>query len=64
MPNDVSNLSTLSNTEASQLIGQTVARVDTSEFGLILTFSSGAVLEVRGHTYNDSALDVDFTNAV
>lgn len=50
-PYSVSELSSLATDEAAMLVGQTVARVDASEFGLTLTFASGAVLEVRGHTY-------------
>lgn len=60
-PYRVSDLSSLNTDEAAMLVGQTVTRVDASEFGLSLTFSSGAVLEVRGHTYGDCALDVEFT---
>lgn len=62
--NNVSDESSLSSTEADQLIGQTVTRVVATEFGLTLTFASGAVLEVTGHTYSDCALGVEFSKVV
>lgn len=62
-PYSVSGLSSLTADEAVMLVGQTVTRVDASEFGLTLTFAGGAMLEVRGHSYSDCALDVEFTQA-
>lgn len=60
---DVSQMSSLSVDEATQLIGQTISGVKATEYGLVLSFASGAVLEVQGATYSDSALSVDFEAA-
>jgi hypothetical protein len=62
--NSVSEESSLTSVEADQLVGQTITRVVATEFGLILTFSSGAVLEITGHTYSDCALGVELSQAV
>jgi hypothetical protein len=44
--------------EAEALIGKTIAHVTGREFGLSLRFTDGSELDVRGHTYGDSSLDV------
>ncbi|WP_137808447.1 hypothetical protein [Pseudomonas sp. G(2018)] len=62
--NNVSEESSLSSAEADQLIGQRVTGVVATEFGLTLTFASGAVLEITGHTYSDCALGMEFSQAV
>lgn len=59
----VSEMSDLSIDEASQLIGQIVTHVNATEFGLTLTFASGATLEVKGQTYGDCPLGVEFNKA-
>lgn len=59
----VTSLSTLTAEQAELLVGQTIASVDASEYRLTLTLASGDVLEVKGHTFSDCALDVDLSAA-
>lgn len=59
----VANLSELNAECAAKLIGQTVASVSAQEYSLLLTFASGATLEVTGHRFGDCALGVDFTDS-
>ena len=58
--NSVSGMSDLSKGDAKLLVGQTISSVQATEYGLTLTFASGAVLAVDGQTYGDCALSVDF----
>lgn len=58
---DVDSASDLTASDAERLVGQTVTRVDASEYGLTLTFADGSMLEVSGSQYGDSALGVAFT---
>ncbi|WP_410951176.1 hypothetical protein [Pseudomonas sp. S1(2024)] len=58
--NSVSDMSDLSEGDAKSLVGQTIASVQATEYGLTLTFASGAVLTVEGQTYGDCALSVNF----
>lgn len=60
---NVSEMSSLSVDDATRLLGQTVCAVKATEYGLVLSFASGALLEVRGSTYGDCALSVDFEAA-
>lgn len=64
MTNIVSELSALTTSDANQLIGQTIIRVEAREYGLRLTFASGAVLDIEGATYGDSALGVELSTPV
>lgn len=63
MSTEVSELAGLTTEDAGQLIGQTIVAVKAWEFGLSLTLSNGAVLEIEGHTYSDAALSVGLTPA-
>lgn len=57
-------LSELSSAEAHELVGKTVAGVEASEYGLVLTFEDGSTLEVRGSSYGDCALGVEYTHGL
>lgn len=59
--NTVSPLSELTIEDANRLVGQTIARVEASEFGLTLTFTDGSQLEVSGNTFGGCALSVNYT---
>lgn len=61
--NTVSELSQLTTDDGNRLVGQTIARVEASEFGLILTFTDGSKLEVSGNTFGGCALSVDYSVA-
>lgn len=58
---EVNSASELSARDAGRMVGQTVARVKASEFGLVLTFADGSNLEVTGSHYGGDALGVEFT---
>lgn len=60
----VSDQSSLTRPEAELLLGQTIIGVSATEYGLVLTFATGAALEIKGHTYGDCALDVEFSQTV
>ena len=61
---NVCDLSSLAPAEAEQLVGQTITGVSATEYGLILTFATGASLDVQGKTYSDCALHVEFSPTV
>lgn len=60
----VSDQSSLASPDAEALVGQTITGVSATEYGLVLTFATGAVLEIKGHTYGDCALAVEFSQTV
>jgi len=60
---NVSEMSSLSVDDATQLLGQTISAVKATEYGLVLSFANGSVLEVGGSTYGDCALSVEFEAA-
>lgn len=58
---NVSDQSSLTRQDAERLVGQSITGVRATEYGLVLTFATGAVLEIKGQTYGDCALDVEFS---
>jgi len=56
---DLASLSDLDPDEAEALLGKTIARVVGRENSLLLTFTDGSTLKCAGHTWEDSALDVE-----
>lgn len=60
----VSDQSSLASSEAEALVGETITGVSATEYGLVLKFATGAALEIKGHTYGDCALAVEFSRTV
>lgn len=59
---NVDTLSELSDGDAQNLVGKTIGGVQATEYGVLLTFTDGSTLAIRGHSYGDCALGVDFTS--
>jgi hypothetical protein len=55
--------SALDGLTADSLAGKTITHVEASEYSLILSFSDGSKLEVKGATYGDCALGVEVMSA-
>jgi len=57
---DIAYLSDLWDDDAENLIGKTINRINAEEFVLKLTFTDKSVLEIRGRSFEDSALGIEY----
>ncbi|MEP2025497.1 MAG: hypothetical protein ABJH98_18070 [Reichenbachiella sp.] len=58
---EVDYLAGLDKEDAELLIGKTIKKVINSEYHLKLVFIDNTELDINGHSYEDSSLDVELT---